>query len=59
MLLPAEPNRVMTRELLYTGITRAAKRVTLVGSAQVLLSACANPTQRHSGLIDRMRGAWK
>jgi len=54
LLLPAEPNRVVTRELLYTGITRAAKRVRLVGSAQVLLSACANPTRRHSGLIDRM-----
>ncbi|MBS1197683.1 MAG: exodeoxyribonuclease alpha subunit [Proteobacteria bacterium] len=57
LLLPAEPNRVVTRELLYTGITRAAKQVTLVGSQQVLLSACANPTRRHSGLIDRMRGA--
>lgn len=57
LLLPAEPNRVVTRELLYTGITRAANRVTLVGSAQVLQVACANPTRRHSGLIDRMREA--
>jgi exodeoxyribonuclease V alpha subunit len=47
----------MTRELLYTGVTRAAKRVTLAGSAEVLVTACARPTARESGLIDRFREA--
>ena len=55
LLLPAEFNRVLTRELLYTGVTRAAQRLTLAGSAPILQAACTNPTRRHSGLLDRMR----
>ena len=54
LLLPQENSRILTRELLYTGVTRAAKTVTLAGSEAVFLSACANPTHRHSGLITRM-----
>ncbi|MCP5249830.1 MAG: exodeoxyribonuclease V subunit alpha [Candidatus Accumulibacter sp.] len=57
LLLPETDSRVLTRELLYTGVTRAAAQLTLVGSAEVLNSACANPTRRHSGLIARLRDA--
>jgi exodeoxyribonuclease V alpha subunit len=55
LLLPEKPHRVLTRELLYTGLTRASKKVGVVGSGEVLTAACANPTQRHSGLIARLR----
>jgi exodeoxyribonuclease V alpha subunit len=55
LLLPEKPHRVLTRELLYTGLTRASKKVGVVGSGEVLAAACANPTQRHSGLIARLR----
>ncbi|CAI07653.1 DNA helicase, ATP-dependent dsDNA/ssDNA exonuclease V subunit [Aromatoleum aromaticum EbN1] len=54
LLLPAAPVKVMTRELLYTGVTRAAREVVLAGPEAVLLAACATPTRRESGLIDRM-----
>jgi len=54
LLLPATPVKVMTRELLYTGVTRAAREVVLAGPEAVLLAACGTPTVRESGLIDRM-----
>ena len=54
LLLPEKIQRVLTRELLYTGVTRAAQKVIVVGSREVLVSACANRTQRHSGLIARL-----
>jgi exodeoxyribonuclease V alpha subunit len=43
-----------TRELLYTGISRARKRLTLVGSEASLLAALATPTQRYSALRLRL-----
>ncbi|MBL8422907.1 MAG: exodeoxyribonuclease V subunit alpha [Candidatus Accumulibacter phosphatis] len=54
LLLPEQANRVLTRELLYTGITRASTKVAVVGSREVLVGACANRTRRHSGLIARL-----
>lgn len=54
LLLPQRAQRVVTRELLYTGVTRATTSVTLIGSRDVVLDACANPTRRHSGLIARL-----
>lgn len=55
VLLPAQPARVVSRELLYTAVTRATSSVTLVAAASVLDAACRTPGERRSGLIDRMR----
>ena len=57
VLLPAEPHRVLSRELLYTAVTRARRQVTLAGSAAVLAAAIAAPTRRRSGLTARLREA--
>ncbi len=57
LVLPARASRVLTRELVYTGVTRARQRVVLVTSAEVLETALRNPTVRHSGLIERLREA--
>ncbi|MBS0512344.1 MAG: exodeoxyribonuclease V subunit alpha [Proteobacteria bacterium] len=54
LVLPAAPNRVLTRELLYTGVTRAARRVALAGPQDVFLAACAARTRRHAGLAARL-----
>ncbi|MEW9623590.1 exodeoxyribonuclease V subunit alpha [Rhodanobacter geophilus] len=54
LLLPPEPNAVLTRELLYTGITRARRRFSLVGSAAIVEQAIAHRTRRHSGLAARL-----
>ena len=51
LVLPAGGTKVLTRELVYTGITRARERFTLVeGEAGLLQKAIAQPSQRASGL---------
>ena len=54
VVLPEQRSRVLTRELLYTAITRARRRVTLVGDAAVLEQTIATATLRHSGLLARL-----
>jgi exodeoxyribonuclease V alpha subunit len=55
VLLPEQRNRVLTRELLYTAVTRARRRVTLGAGAAVLAAAIETSTRRHSGLLARLR----
>jgi exodeoxyribonuclease V alpha subunit len=55
LLLPAQRSRVLSRELLYTGITRARRRVLLAAGADVLASAVQAGSQRHAGLQARLR----
>jgi len=57
LLLPAQRSRVLTRELLYTGLTRARDRVQLAASAPVLAGAMQSGSQRHSGLLARLAEA--
>lgn len=54
LVLPATPVRVLSRELLYTAVTRAAQRVTIAGPANVFVAACALRTRRLSGLAARL-----
>lgn len=55
-VLPPEPSPVITRELLYTAVTRARKRVTLVGSEAVIRHAVRTRVQRASGLAEALMG---
>lgn len=57
VLLPQLVHRVVTRELLYTAVTRARQRVTLACTAQVLTQAIHSPTRRLSGLRARLTEA--
>lgn len=57
VLLPDTPHRVLTRELLYTGVTRARERVRLAAGPAVLRAAIGTATRRHSGLLARLREA--
>ncbi len=54
VLLPPESSPVLTRELLYTAVTRARWRATVVGTAAVLRDALGRPVQRASGLQQRL-----
>ena len=54
VVLPPRPSRVLTRELLYTAVTRARSRVTLIGGEPVLRAAVESRTQRRSGLATRL-----
>lgn len=55
LALPAKISPVATRELVYTGITRAKKRVTLWADETVLRAAIARRSQRMSGLAERFQ----
>ncbi|VVD79169.1 exodeoxyribonuclease V subunit alpha [Pandoraea terrigena] len=54
MVLPEQSSRVLSRELIYTGVTRARRQVWLYAPWQVIASAIARPTQRDGGLTDRL-----
>jgi exodeoxyribonuclease V alpha subunit len=54
LVLPEEESLVLTRELLYTGITRARRWLTLVGTEASLEQALAQRTRRYSGLTERL-----
>ncbi|CAM3508860.1 exodeoxyribonuclease V subunit alpha [Occultella aeris] len=53
VLLPPADSPLLTRELLYTAITRARERVRVVGTEAAVRAAVRRPVQRASGL--RMR----
>ncbi|HZZ13265.1 MAG TPA: AAA family ATPase [Paraburkholderia sp.] len=57
LMLPSVFSRVLSRELVYTAITRARERVDVIGSRAVLAQAIATPTQRDSGLRARIAEA--
>ena len=54
LALPAAASPVVTRELVYTGVTRARKHLSLWATESVLQAACANRAGRMSGLCDKL-----
>ena len=52
--LPEHQSPILTRELLYTAVTRARDALTIVSSAEALEQAIARPLARASGLRDRL-----
>ena len=53
LVLPAQESPVLTRELVYTGLTRARQRLTLwVPQLGVLWNACARRVLRSGGLAE-------
>jgi exodeoxyribonuclease V alpha subunit len=55
IVLPPGNNPIVTRELLYTAVSRARKTVEIWGDPQTVRDACLRKTRRYSGLIDRLR----
>ena len=55
VLLPPPASQVLTRELLYTAVTRARSRLILVGTEATIRAAVARPVARASGLGGRLR----
>jgi len=53
--LPEAPARVLSRELLYTGLTRARTQVSVVASSAALVTAINTPAVRASGLVGHLR----
>ena len=55
LVLPEDDLPLITRELIYTGITRARQSVVLCGSRVAITKGASRVALRHSGLADRMR----
>ena len=53
VILPPPDSPILTRELLYTAVTRAKTRLTIVGEADAIEQAVRRKTDRASGLIER------
>jgi exodeoxyribonuclease V alpha subunit len=57
VLLPDPGSRILTRELLYTAVTRARERLILIGTEETVRAAVERPVARASGLRERLWGA--
>jgi exodeoxyribonuclease V alpha subunit len=56
VLLPPPESRILTRELLYTAVTRARRELILVGTEEAIRAAVGRPVARASGLRERLWG---
>jgi exodeoxyribonuclease V alpha subunit len=52
--LPPAPSPALTRELLYTAVTRARSHVSLVASEEAVRAAITHPVARASGLLSKL-----
>ena len=50
LILPDRESEVLTRELIYTGITRARSSLTIVGNKEVFIKSVSKSVKRSSGL---------
>ncbi|WP_069657998.1 exodeoxyribonuclease V subunit alpha [Arcticibacter eurypsychrophilus] len=56
VVLPDDSNNsILTRELLYTAVTRARTYVLLQGSEEVIDEACSRVVERASGIVERLK----
>jgi exodeoxyribonuclease V alpha subunit len=54
LVLPAKRSPVVTRELIYTGVTRARQAVTIHSSRETFLEGCRTRVQRASALAGKL-----
>jgi exodeoxyribonuclease V alpha subunit len=58
LILPeTDSPRLLTREIVYTAITRARRSVLIVGSPELLARAAVRRVERSTGIADRLRDA--
>jgi exodeoxyribonuclease V alpha subunit len=55
IVLPEKPIAVLTREIIYTAVSRSRTSVVIVGAESILSSAIATRVERFSGLTDRLK----
>ena len=55
VLMPPVDSRLLTRELLYTAVTRAREKVRLIGTADQVRAAIDRRAVRATGLSRRLR----
>jgi exodeoxyribonuclease V alpha subunit len=57
VVMPDKWNMIMTRELLYTAVTRARSGVVIAAGADIIREMIVTPTRRMSGLKKKLWGA--
>lgn len=55
IILPNKHLPILTRELIYTAITRIHQHLSLYATDDVLINSIKNITKRHSGLYDKIK----
>lgn len=55
LVLPDEQSELVTRELVYTAVTRARRSAAIWASEAALRAACIRRIVRHSGLVERLQ----
>jgi exodeoxyribonuclease V alpha subunit len=55
ILLPPEDSPLLTRELIYTAVTRARRKAVIFGKKELLINALLRKTRRESGLASRLK----
>jgi exodeoxyribonuclease V alpha subunit len=55
LVLPTDTSKVLSRELVYTGVTRARTRVAVWAREETLRAAIDKPTERRTGLVARIQ----
>ena len=56
LVLPEPPHNLLSRDLLYTGITRAREVAEVYASEEAIRVGCETKRVRASGLRDRLWG---
>jgi exodeoxyribonuclease V alpha subunit len=54
LVIPEADMPLLTRELLYTAMTRARRSVLIVGSLDLLARTVSRAVDRHSGVAERL-----
>ena len=54
LIIPDRDTKILTRELIYTGITRAKEKVEIWGNEDIFISATSRRIVRQSGLMERL-----
>jgi len=55
VILPEADLPLLTREILYTAVTRARRSVTVVGDSALLTRGIARVIERHSGVAEKLQ----
>jgi len=59
LILPDADMPLLSRELVYTAVTRVRRSITVVGRRALLDQAVARPLERSSGLGERLAPRWR
>ena len=57
LFLPYHHSPILTRELLYTGITRTKKGLVIIASKDIFTASLAHRNKRHSGLTEKLNNS--